>query len=192
MPPTGLRERKKAQTRQRLANTALRLFVERGFDNVTVAEIADTAEVAVSTLFAYFPTKEALVFDQDEAQEQRLAGVVRDRADGVSILDALQTHVQAQLAATGQDRATADQYRELMAATPQLRDYLARISRRWEQSLAVAIADEAGLPDDDVSAAALARYALAVNELSHHAGSDPQAAISLLFDRLRRGWPEFT
>ncbi|UZJ30166.1 TetR/AcrR family transcriptional regulator [Streptomyces endophytica] len=56
----GLRERKKEQTRQRIAAVAWRLFAERGFEAVTVNEIAEAAEVAKATLFAYFPTKESL------------------------------------------------------------------------------------------------------------------------------------
>ncbi|HWO62981.1 MAG TPA: helix-turn-helix domain-containing protein, partial [Umezawaea sp.] len=60
----GRRERKKAATRQALADAALRLFLERGFDAVGVREIADAADVATTTLFKYFPTKESLVFDE--------------------------------------------------------------------------------------------------------------------------------
>ena len=66
------RERKKAATRRRLAEAALNLFLERGFDQVTVAEIAEAADVAVSTLFAHFPSKEALVFDRGEERQRAL------------------------------------------------------------------------------------------------------------------------
>ena len=58
---TGLRERKKQQTRQLLAETARRLFAERGFENVSIVEIARAADVSEATVFNYFPTKEDLV-----------------------------------------------------------------------------------------------------------------------------------
>ena len=63
----GLRQRKKQQTRQLIADTAWRLFADRGFERVTVAEIAREAQVAVATVFNYFPTKEDLFFYRLEA-----------------------------------------------------------------------------------------------------------------------------
>ena len=67
----GRRERKKAQTRRALADAAMRLFTERGYDNVGVREVAEEADVAVTTLFKRFPSKEALVFDGDADREAR-------------------------------------------------------------------------------------------------------------------------
>src|ERR1700704_4199032 len=86
----GRRERKKAATRQALSAAARRLFLERGFDKVTVAEIADAADTAVSTLFAHFPGgKEALILGDGNEREQALTTAVRERPGGVSILQAL-------------------------------------------------------------------------------------------------------
>ncbi|MEW2219003.1 TetR family transcriptional regulator [Streptomyces sp. NPDC006990] len=87
---TGLRERKKERTRQRIAAAALRLFTERGFDAVTVNEIAAAAEVAKATLFAYFPTKEALVLHG--VGDDDLAGIVARRPTGRTPLEALRAH----------------------------------------------------------------------------------------------------
>jgi AcrR family transcriptional regulator len=84
-----LRELKKAQTRQTIADTALRLFTERGFDQVTVAEVAREAVVSEATLFNYFPTKEDLLFSRMGAYEARLVDAVRDRDSGTSAVAAL-------------------------------------------------------------------------------------------------------
>jgi AcrR family transcriptional regulator len=89
----GLRERKKRQTRQAIAAAAMRLFAERGFEAVTVNEIADEAGVAKVTLFAYFPTKESLVLHA--VADDDLAKVVADRSPGQSPLDALRAHYRA-------------------------------------------------------------------------------------------------
>ncbi|MFU9038526.1 MULTISPECIES: TetR/AcrR family transcriptional regulator [Streptomyces] len=89
----GLRERKKAQTRQRIAAVAWQLFAERGFEAVTVNEIAEAAEVAKATLFAYFPTKESLALQG--VGDDDLAGIVTRRPAGQSPLEALRAHFRA-------------------------------------------------------------------------------------------------
>ncbi|MEU5214347.1 TetR family transcriptional regulator [Streptomyces sp. NPDC020742] len=100
----GLRERKKEQTRRRIAATAWRLFAERGFEAVTVNEIAEAAEVAKATLFSYFPTKESLALQG--VGDDDLAGIVAGRPAGESPLAALRAHYRAFAAApmTGADR----------------------------------------------------------------------------------------
>lgn len=78
----GLREIKKQQTRTAIADAALPLFLERGFDQVTVAEVARHAGVSTNTVFNYFPTKEDLFFDRQAEVEGHLAALVRNRAPG--------------------------------------------------------------------------------------------------------------
>jgi AcrR family transcriptional regulator len=92
---TGLRERKKQQTRELIAETARRLFGERGFEAVTVAEIARAADVSTQTVFNYFATKEDLVYWRLESFEAELLGTVRDRAPGESALAAFGRFVRA-------------------------------------------------------------------------------------------------
>ncbi|WP_326640923.1 TetR/AcrR family transcriptional regulator [Streptosporangium sp. NBC_01755] len=75
----GLRERKKRETRERISNIATGLFMMRGFDNVTVAEVARAADVSVNTVFNYFGTKEDLLFDRQEEVEDLPSRVVRER-----------------------------------------------------------------------------------------------------------------
>src|SRR5919204_696841 len=81
----GLRERKKQQTRELLAETARRLFTERGFERVSVAEIAREADVSEKTVFNYFPTKEDLVYWRLETFESELLRAIGERPRGESI-----------------------------------------------------------------------------------------------------------
>src|SRR5882757_1113172 len=86
--PAGLRERKKQQTRRLIADTARRLFAERSFEDVTVAEVARAAEVAEATVFNYFPSKEDLFYSGLEAFEEALLSAIREREPGESVLAA--------------------------------------------------------------------------------------------------------
>ena len=83
MPFEGLRELKKQETRQRISDVATEMFLTRGFESVTVTEVAAAAGVSEKTVYNYFPTKESLVLDQTEGQIERLIGAVRDRPKGV-------------------------------------------------------------------------------------------------------------
>jgi AcrR family transcriptional regulator len=86
----GLRERKKEQTRNRIADVALRLFSERGFAEVTVNEIAEAAEVSKATLFSYFSSKESLVLQG--IGDDDLARIVASRAPGQTPTQALRAY----------------------------------------------------------------------------------------------------
>jgi AcrR family transcriptional regulator len=79
MVTTGLRELKKARTRQLIADTASRLFAERGYERVSVREVAREAEVAEQTVYNYFPTKEQLVTDREQQIQDRLCELIRAR-----------------------------------------------------------------------------------------------------------------
>ena len=88
----GLREFKKQRTRQAIAEAAMHLFVERGFDHVTVVEVAEAVGVSEKTVFNYFPTKEDLFFDEADEREAALLEAIRDRKPGESIPAALRRH----------------------------------------------------------------------------------------------------
>ena len=184
--PLGRRERKKAQTRKALADAALELFVARGYDRVGVKDVADAADVSVTTLFKYFPSKEALVFDQEGDVEAALVAVVRDRPAGRSVPEALREHLRGQLAdRPGQADIAA--FVRLIELTPALRDYGSRMWLRHETALAQAIAVEIGVESDDVTCAALARFALEAVQLARRYPDAP-AKIDPIFDLLERGW----
>ncbi|WP_405899930.1 TetR/AcrR family transcriptional regulator [Streptomyces sp. NBC_00727] len=94
----GLRERKKRQTRQHLSDVATGLFLERGFDTVTIAEIAQAADVSVNTVYNYFPAKEDLFLDRGQGVVERLSRYVRGRDEGESAADAVlrELHIQVE------------------------------------------------------------------------------------------------
>ncbi len=85
----GLRERKKRQTRQHISDVATGLFLERGFDAVTVAEVAEAADVSVNTVYNYFPAKEDLFLDRSRGVVERTSRDVRGRAPGESAAEAV-------------------------------------------------------------------------------------------------------
>jgi len=185
MEQLGRRERKKAQTRQALADAALELFDARGYDQVSVKDVADAADVSVTTLFKYFPSKEALVFDQDEDVEAALVASVRERGDR-SIPRALCEHLRQRLVVhpvTAQMAA----FGRVIGQTPVLQEYVSRMWLRHETALAQAIAAEAGVEPDDVRCAALARFGLEALQLARRY-PDPATTIVPIFDLLADGW----
>jgi AcrR family transcriptional regulator len=84
MADPGLRELKKARTRRLIADVAARLFAERGYEHVTVSDVAREAEVSEQTIYNYFPNKEQLVTDRDQHVQDQLVSLIRARAPGVS------------------------------------------------------------------------------------------------------------
>jgi AcrR family transcriptional regulator len=84
MSGTGLRELKKARARRHIADTAARLFAERGYEHVSVTDVAREAEVAEQTVYNYFPTKEQLVTDREQQIQDRLCELIRSRPPGLT------------------------------------------------------------------------------------------------------------
>ncbi|WP_435133977.1 TetR/AcrR family transcriptional regulator [Actinacidiphila sp. bgisy144] len=189
--PVGRRERKKAATHQAIADAALRLFLERGYDDVGIREIAEAADVSTTTLFKHFPVKEALVFDEDADREAHLLAAVRERPKGQSIPAALREHaLRSRMATAGSDaRFTA--YLDLVNSTPALRDYSQGMWLRHTAALAQVIAEESGRPADDPSCTALACFALEAPRAARE-HDDPRQAITAAFDLLENGWQALT
>ncbi|KJK55402.1 TetR/AcrR family transcriptional regulator [Saccharothrix sp. ST-888] len=185
-PPLGRRERKKAATRQALADAALRLFLEHGYDQVGIKDIAEAADVSTTTLFKHFSGKEALVFDEDDDQEAALVAAVRERPDGQSVPAALREHILRTRIDVIADPAFAP-FRQLVMGTPALRDYGHRIWMRHETALAQAIAEDTGAPQGDPACAALAHFALEALAVAR-GQDDPRKALDAAFDLLAHGW----
>jgi AcrR family transcriptional regulator len=151
----GLRERKKERTRRQIADTARRLFAERGFDAVTVAEVARAADVAEKTVFNYFATKEDLFYSGMEAFEERLLGAVRDREPGETALAAFRRFLlvpQGVFALDDGPEAT-EQLRTVTRVITESPALLARerqVLARYTEALAALLAEEAGASADDL------------------------------------------
>jgi AcrR family transcriptional regulator len=131
--PEGLRERKKQQTRRLIAEIARRRFAERGFEAVTVAEIAREAQVSEKTVFNYFPTKEDLVYWRLESFEEELLATIRERAEGESVLDAFGRFVRAPRGMLGDvDEDTREQLAALTRTIVESPALLAREQQIFE------------------------------------------------------------
>ncbi len=184
MPP-GRRERKKAATRQKIADTALRLFLERGYEAVGIREVAAEADVAVTTLFSHFASKEALVFEQDRDFEQRLTQAVTDRAPDEPLLPALRREIQALVRHCTADGAAPIWH--MIEASPALREYEESMRLRHAESLAAAIAADPGLSRTATACRTIARFVIDAYALAREA-AEPEAAVDEIFRMIEAAW----
>lgn len=160
----GLRERKKERTRLQIAETAQRLFGDRGFEAVTVSEIARAADVSQATVFNYFATKEDLFYSGMEAFEALLVDAVCERPVGETVLGAFRRVVVENCERLASDEAadlTATAAR-IVATSPTLQSREREIVARYAEALARLIAEETGADPDDVEARSVAGALMAV------------------------------
>jgi AcrR family transcriptional regulator len=154
----GLRERKKRETRETITRAAWKLFARRGFDAVTVADIARAANVSEKTVFNYFPTKEDLVFGAGMQRTAALIEAVRTRPPGASIVEPFRRWTMDYLDRVEHDPVDAlTAIPRLVMRSDQLR---ARLFVGWEQEAALlgpVIAEEAGEADDSLIPLVVAR-----------------------------------
>jgi AcrR family transcriptional regulator len=164
---SGLRERKKQRTRATIAAVARQLFDERGFDDVTVAEIAQAAEVSPKTLFSYFATKEDLLFEgESELREMILAGI-RDRSRGTTVLSAVRQQIEG-LATTQGEAALAVALDGLLRGLGKNVTLHARLRLMWERyedAVAALLAQETGTTANDARARMVAVQVVALYRL---------------------------
>ncbi len=151
----GLRDEKRRRTRRHIAEVATRLFLERGFAQVTIAEVARTAEVSVNSVYTYFPSKEDLVFYPEEVSAERMVQMVRDRPAGQSATDAVLDTLRREL--RDGDRMVGltrgfGRFLEMVRAEPTLAARLDAIERSMVDALAATLAAETGAPPHDPTA----------------------------------------
>ncbi|RXS68506.1 TetR/AcrR family transcriptional regulator [Streptomyces sp. TM32] len=148
----GLRERKKRQTRQYISDVATGLFLERGFDAVTIAEIAGAAEVSVNTVYNYFPAKEDLFFDRSKGVADRLSRFVRGRAAGESAAVAVLRELREEVEAVSPRVGLIEGYERFMRVVhdaPTLKARLWYLQQEVHDNLEVTLREETGAPADD-------------------------------------------
>jgi AcrR family transcriptional regulator len=196
----ALREQKKAQTRQHIADVATAMFIERGFDNVTIAEIAEASNVSKVTVFNYFARKEDIFFDRGPQANNLFTTAMRDRGDGETPLRALR-RLLLDLAAQGHPlggfRATFPAFWRTVLGSPALRARAREAVEELEAHLAQLIADTSDDPDPELTAAlAVAAYrtVYTTSVARMLTGSSPDdvtadhiTAVNRAFDALERG-----
>lgn len=200
---TGLRERKKQRMYQEVSEVAIGLFLERGFDAVSVAEIAAAAEISKPTLFRYFPAKEDLVLHRFADHEDEAARVVDERAEGQSPLEALRVHFLGGLErcdpVTGlNDAEPVLAFHRLLYGTPSLVARLSGFLERSEEALARALGGdlEARLAAGQIVAVrrilAMENVRrMAAGERAEEVRADAVAAAELAFRQLTAGLKRF-
>jgi AcrR family transcriptional regulator len=202
----GLRERKKRRTRETIAAAAMALFEARGFDDVTIAEIARAADVSEKTISNYFPAKEDLVFGRGGDRRAALVEAIRTRAPGESVVAPFRRATLAFLERVEREAVESIvSIPRLVARSATLRN---RLSLAWEEEAAVlapVIAAATGEDAEDLLPAAIARALAWTHRLAFRAafsrlldGEDQRAVAADLrrqaehaYDRLEAGLADF-
>ena len=159
--PTGLRQRKKRQTRDAIVSAAMELFAERGFERTTIADIAEVADIAPRTFFGYFASKEAVVFEDFDDLFASFAERLRARSAGETAFDAMRDWIVTRAADLDLGGEAQRRRRALIQSTPALQAQERSNLGRFEELLAEGVASDLGVPPDSlrahlVSAAAVA------------------------------------
>ncbi len=192
----GLRERKKARTREALRDAAMVLFTRQGFDGTTVEEIADACEVSPRTFFRYFPTKEDVLFADSDARRGILLAVLAERPAHEPPVVALHAAMRALASDYRHDRAELVARSKVVEGSPQLQAYKAEHQHGWEAAVVDALEQrpEVGTPaprDELQLLAALGTAAFRVSVdawVADPSGPDLDVLLDRAFARVERGF----
>jgi AcrR family transcriptional regulator len=156
LPDEGLRERKKRLMRQHISDTATGMFLERGFDDVKVAEVADACGVSEKTIYNYFPTKESLLLDREEEMANDIRRILGPGGPKISPVEATVEILEEQMSvlfahweADDRDVSLLRRFVDLIESTPTLRAAHFDMMDRYVQVAAKAMAERAGVDPDD-------------------------------------------
>jgi AcrR family transcriptional regulator len=147
-PPPGLRERKKQRTRETITRAAHELFAERGYHATTLPDIAEAADVSTRTIFAYFPSKEDILFSEFAVLKEALARALAERPEGEEALETVRHFI---LSSHGMEKSELEeQLSRCVASDETLRSHLRARLGQLEDLIAAAIAKDIGAPKDDL------------------------------------------
>jgi AcrR family transcriptional regulator len=161
----GLRERKRRRTRQTIARVALELFERQGFQETTIPQIAEAADVSPRTVSAYFPHKEDLAFPNVDEEFRALDARLRDRLPDETAIDALRAFIRSSLEEDEPRASERRARRRVICADDGLRAHEHHHTRRAQELLAAAIAHDLGVSADDLEPRMAAAATLTVFDL---------------------------
>jgi AcrR family transcriptional regulator len=193
----GLRQRKKERTRQAITDAAMRMFLERGFDRVSLLDIAAAASVSVQTVYNYFPAKADLVFDEADQITGDLVHALRHRPAGESALSAIRGYFASipERVRGRRPPGPTSAFRRLVRDSPALRAHQRYVFARFEGALAAALAEETGAPPDAVEpfiAAAALVSVFRVNLEGRDSDTEPLGRrVDRALDMLERGLGDY-
>jgi AcrR family transcriptional regulator len=184
---SGLRERKKQQTREAIHRAAMKLFAERGFEATTIADIAAAADIAPRTFFSYFASKEEAVFEKFDAAYADFDRTLRERPAGTTALGALRDWIGRAAQKFSEDREHAQLVARLRRESPAVTACDLQHARQFERRLADAVGEDFGEPGDALRPRLVAAAAVAALQASSDAAdqiieTDPAAAEALIAD----------
>lgn len=175
----GLRERKKRQTREAIVDAAMGLFEERGFEATTIADIAAAADIAPRTFFAYFPSKDDVVFHDHAETFDSLEARLREREPGETAIDAMRAWIAGEMEESDPDDPRERCRRRLVAENEPLAAHDRHLMGRFETALAAAVADDLGGAADDLRATMVAAAATAALHTLGESYKDEDGAKTL-------------
>jgi AcrR family transcriptional regulator len=181
----ALREAKKRETRERISAAAIDLFQDRGYDHVTIAEVAAAAGVAEKTVFNYFATKEELVFDLD-AEVERAWVAAAGRGPR---LVGLRAYVRERCVLRPNGPGAG--FRAIVAGSTRLLGRAEQMRSRHEDAVAAVLATRLAAAADDPTPAIVANQVLAVQPLAVRHAGDTAALVDRAFDLIEAGLPAF-
>lgn len=194
MKTIGLRERKKIRRREEIIRSAVWLFAEQGYDETTIADIADMAEVAPRTVLTYFATKEDIAMAPVVEIAQGLVTAIRARADDETSIDIFAAWMRAEVLASGETPSNLDLLQKMFEKNPRLNALQSASTANALAEVTQIIAEDMGRPHDDVAPGIVVTAMVGV--LTHILGSlgaaNQRNAVDVAFRFMKAGFEELS